>query len=280
MDNLFDFIIDPLSYAFMQRALLMALAIAVVCSIFSCFLVLKGWALMGDAVSHAILPGLVIAYVAGFPLAVGAFGGGLFCALATGYLDNHSRVKSDAVMGIVFSGLFAIGLVMMSKIQSDIHLMHVLFGNILGLSWAQIIQSIALSVITAVILWIKRKDFMLYCFDPNYAQVIGMPVKIIYLALLSLLSMTIVSALQASGIILVVAMLIAPGAIGFMLSKSFGHMLMMALLASIISCISGVYISFYIDGSPAALIVLLQFILFLLALFYRQIKSYRIRKAQ
>ena len=127
MDSLLSFVAEPLAYGFMQRALLMSVLIAVVCSIFSCFLILKGWSLMGDAVSHAVLPGLAVAVVIGIPLAIGALIAGLFCAVATGYIKENSRVKEDAVMGIMFSGMFALGLVLLTKIETDIHLLHVLF---------------------------------------------------------------------------------------------------------------------------------------------------------
>ncbi|MEO0442711.1 MAG: metal ABC transporter permease, partial [Pseudomonadota bacterium] len=129
-----DLIIGPLAYDFMVRALLMSVLIATVCSIFSCFLILKGWSLMGDAVSHAVLPGLAVAIIVGIPLILGAFIAGLLCAMSVGFLKQNSRVKEDAVMGIVFSGMFALGLVMLTKIETDVHLLHVLFGNVLGLS--------------------------------------------------------------------------------------------------------------------------------------------------
>jgi len=140
MDSLITFITEPLTHEFMQRALLISILIGTVCSIFSCFLILKGWSLMGDAVSHAILPGLAIAVVLNIPLIIGAFAAGLFCAISTGYIKNSSRVKEDAVMGIVFSGMFALGLVMLTKIKTEIHLMHVLFGNVLGITRIDLIS--------------------------------------------------------------------------------------------------------------------------------------------
>lgn len=266
MDSLFVFITEPLAHEFMQRALLMSLLIAIVCSIFSCFLVLKGWSLMGDAVSHAVLPGLALAFIAGIPMALGAFAAGLFCAVATGYLKEHSRVKEDAVMGIVFSGMFALGLVLITKIETDVHLMHVLFGNVLGISKEDLLGAGSIAALCSLVMLIKRKDFMLYCFDPAYAGVIGLPVKMLHFGLLVLLALTIVSALKAAGIILVIAMLIAPGAIGFMLSRSFDRMLLIALSASVFSCITGTILSFHFDAATAPLIVVIQAGLFILAL--------------
>ena len=273
MDNLLTLISDPLSYGFMQRALVLAVLIACVCSIFSCFLVLKGWSLMGDAVSHAVLPGLALAYVIGIPLTIGAFVAGLFCAVTTGYLKENSRVKEDAVMGIVFSGMFGLGLVLIAKIESDVHLLHILFGNLLGLSQADLIEAGSIALFCTLVMLLKRKDFMLYCFDPAHAGTIGLPVRWLQFFLLILLALTIVSALKAAGIILVIAMLIAPGAIGFLLANSFDKMLGIALAASIFSCVAGTIASFHLDAATAPLIVVIQGGLFLLALVLRKGRS-------
>lgn len=275
MESLYTFFVEPLSHDFMQRALLISILIGVVCSVFSCFLVLKGWSLMGDAVSHAILPGLAMAYMIGIPIAVGAFFAGLFCAIATGYLKNNSRVKEDAVMGIVFSGMFALGLVMLTKIQTDVHLLHVLFGNVLGITQSDLIEAGGIAVICTVIMIVKRRDLMLYCFDPAHAQVMGLNVKLLHFGMLVLLAMTVVSALKAAGIILVIAMLIAPGAIGFLLTRSFDHMVMVAVSVSVMSCVMGVIISFHIDAATAPLIVIIQAGIFILALVANIIKTSR-----
>lgn len=265
MDSILAFFTEPLAHEFMQRALLMSLLIATVCSIFSCFLVLKGWSLMGDAVSHAVLPGIAIAFVMGIPLAIGAFGAGLFCAVATGYLKDHSRVKEDAVMGIVFSGMFAAGLVMITKIQTELHLMHILFGNVLGITQRDLLEAGGIALLCSSVMWIKRKDFMVYCFDPAYAKVIGLPVRALHFGLLILLALTIVSSLKAAGIILVIAMLIAPGAIGFLLTNAFDKMMAIALSVSIFSCLIGTILSFHLDVATAPLIVVIQAAIFIAA---------------
>lgn len=276
MDNIINFVTEPLAMEFMQRAMLMSLLIAVVCSIFSCFLVLKGWSLMGDAVSHAVLPGLALAVVAGIPLGFGAFLAGLFCAVAIGYLKENSRVKEDAVMGIVFSGMFAFGLVLLTKIETEVHLMHVLFGNVLGISWADLISAGGIAVICSLVMLIKRKDLALYCFDPAFASVIGLPVRFLHFGLLILLSLTIVSSLKAAGIILVIAMLIAPGAIGFLLTRSFDRMLMVAIAVSVFSCVAGTILSYHFDSATAPLIVVIQAALFVAALVID--KGFSVRK--
>lgn len=266
MDMLYTFLIEPLSYDFMQRALLMSVMIGVVCAMFSCFLILKGWSLMGDAVSHAVLPGLALAYLAGLPLTVGAFVAGLLCAAATGFLRNHSRVKEDAVMGIVFSGMFALGLVLLTRIETDVHLMHVLFGNVLGISQNDMIEAVVISALAFLAMMIWRRDIMLYCFDPSHARAIGLNVRFIHFGLLILLALTIVAALKAAGVILVIAMLIAPGATAFMVTRSFDRMMAVAVLVSVVSCIAGTVASYHLDTATAPLIVVIQAGLFILAL--------------
>ena len=274
MDALYTMLVEPLTYDFMQRALLISLLIGIVCSVFSCFLVLKGWSLMGDAISHAILPGLAAAFVFGIPLLVGAFIAALVCAFLTGFLKENSRVKEDAVMGIVFSGMFALGLVMLTKIETDVHLLHILFGNVLGISQSDLVQTGVIAVLCTGIMMVKRRDLMLFCFDPVHAGVIGLPVRVLSFGLLILLAMTIVAALKATGIILVIAMLIAPGAIGFLMARSFDGMMMVAIAASVISCVAGTIVSFHIDAATAPLIVVMQAGLFLIALMFGKRTKY------
>lgn len=265
MDNLISFVTEPLAYDFMQRALIVSLFVGISCATFSCFLVLKGWSLVGDAVSHAVLPGLALATIFHFPLSIGAFIAGLFCALTTGFLKNNSRVKEDAVMGIVFSGMFAAGLVLMTSIETDIHILHILFGNILGVDPADMFEIAVIATLCTCIMFLKRRDLMLYCFDTGHARAIGIPVKSLYFLLLLLLALTIVSALKAAGIILVVAMLIAPGATAFLLSRRFDAMLAIAVTVSVFSCSVGTLLSFHLDLATAPLIVVIQAALFLLA---------------
>lgn len=258
MTTLYDILAVPLSYPFMQRALVVAILVGAVCAVLSCYLVLKGWSLMGDAVSHAVLPGLVLAHVAGLPLSVGAFASGLLCALATGYIHANSRVKSDTVLGIVFSGMFALGLVAFTKIETDQHLLHVLFGNILGVTQQDLIETAVIAGGTLAIVLAKRRDLLLYCFDAQHARAIGLPVALIHYGLMVLLALAIVASLKAVGIILVVAMLVAPGAIAYLVSSRFETMLWIATAVAIGSSIAGTIISFHADTATGPTIVLIQ----------------------
>jgi manganese/iron transport system permease protein len=242
-----------------------AALVGAVCAVLSCYLVLKGWSLMGDAISHAVLPGIVIAFALGLPLAVGAFAAGLACAVFTGYLKENSRVKEDTVMGIVFSGMFGFGLVLFTKVETDQHLSHILFGNMLGVTLRDLIETAIVAGGTLAAVLMKRRDLLLYCFDPQHARAIGLPVRILHYALLVLLSLTIVASLKAVGIILVVAMLVAPGAIAYLLSDSFDRMLVIAVAVAVGSSVVGTLASFHIDGATGPCIVLIQTCVFLVA---------------
>lgn len=266
MRTLIDFFAVPLSYGFMQRALVVAVLVGAVCAVLSCYLVLKGWSLMGDAVSHAVLPGIVLAYMLGLPLAIGAFAAGLSCAGLTGYLKANSRLKEDTVMGIVFSGMFALGLVMFTKVDTDQHLNHILFGDMLGVSIRDLVETAIVAGGVLAIVLAKRRDLLLYCFDPQHARAIGLPVAWLHYGLLVMLALTIVAALKAVGIILVVAMLVAPGAIAYLLTNRFERMLAIAATVAVSSCIAGTIVSFHIDGATGPCIVLIQAAVFVSAL--------------
>lgn len=250
-----EWITQPLEFGFMQRAIVVGVVIGAVCAVLSCWLTLLGWSLLGDAVSHAVLPGVVLGYVLGAPLAAGAFVFGIGAVALIGGLNRTSRVKEDAAIGIVFTGLFALGLVFVSAIPSQIDLFHILFGNILGVSDSDIIQVIVIGTITTAALLYMRRSIVLYAFDPVHAHAIGLAPKWLEALLLGSMALSVVIALQAVGIVLVVAMLITPGAIGYLLTDRFDHMLAYAAGASIFSCIAGTYISYYADISTGGSIV-------------------------
>ncbi|MCC0055475.1 MAG: metal ABC transporter permease [Rhodobiaceae bacterium] len=265
----------PFQFPFMRDALLIAVIVAVPTALLSCFLVLKGWALMGDAVSHAVFPGVVLAYIAGIPLGIGAFAAGMTCAILTGFLDENSRIKQDTVMGIVFSGMFGLGLVLYTSIQSEVHLDHILFGDMLGVFPEDLLEAAIIALVTTGIIALKWKDFLLQAFDAQQARAIGLKVKLLHYGLLAMLSLTIVGALKATGIILTIALLIAPGAIAFLTTRRFGPMLIAASLVSVAASFLGVYLSFFIDSAPAPTIVLLLTAAFIAAFLGTRVRAAR-----
>ncbi|MBO6724688.1 MAG: metal ABC transporter permease [Rhizobiaceae bacterium] len=259
----------------MQKAFLIAALAALPMGLLSPFLVLKGWSLMGDAISHAVLPGIVLAYIVGLPLAAGAFAAGMICALATGYLQENSRVKEDTVMGVVFSGMFGLGIVLYIAIQTDIHLDHILFGDILGVAWRDVAESAAIALVALATAGLFRRDLMAMVFDEQHARAIGLPVRLLHYGLLALISLTIVGALKAVGIILAIALLISPGAIAYLITRSFERMLVVSMAIAVGSSILGVYASFFIDSAPAPTIVLLMSLQFIAAFAWSQWQARR-----
>ncbi|PAQ07651.1 metal ABC transporter permease [Mesorhizobium temperatum] len=274
--SILDTLLTPFQFGFMVNALIISVLVAVPTALLSCLLVLKGWSLMGDAISHAVFPGVVVAYIVGFPYAVGAFVAGMFCAIATGFLKDNSRIKQDTVMGIVFSGMFGLGLVLYVKIQSDVHLDHILFGDMLGIGLSDIIETGAIAAITAGVIFVKWSDFLLHAFDPAHARAVGLRVYLLHYGLLCLISLTVVGALKAVGIILAIAMLIAPGAIAFLLTRKFSTMLILSVAMAVAASFLGVYLSFFIDSAPAPTIVLLLSIVFVLAFIHATRKTARV----
>ena len=266
--DIFQWFTAPLQYEFMVKAVLVSALVGVVCSALSCYMILKGWALMGDAVSHAVMPGVVIAYLLKIPFAIGAFVFGVGSVIVIGFIKSKTRVKEDTVIGLVFTGFFALGLVLISKIRSSFDLTHILFGNVLGISDGDILQTVIISGVTLLTLAILRKDLILFCFDPTHARSIGLNTGFLYYTLLSLLSLTAVAGLQTVGIILVVAMLVTPGATAYLLTDRFDRMMLIAIATGVFSSVIGTYISYYIDGSTGGCIVVLQTLLFLVAMLF------------
>lgn len=277
--SMIDTLLSPFQFEFMVNALIIAVLVAIPTAVLSCFMVLKGWSLMGDAISHAVFPGVVIAYIIGFPFAIGAFAAGMICALATGFLKDNSRIKQDTVMGVVFSGMFGLGLVLYVKIQSDVHLDHILFGDMLGVGVRDIVETGIIAAITAGIIAVKWRDFLLHAFDPAQAKAVGLRVRLLHYGLLCLISLTIVGALKAVGIILAIAMLIAPGAIAFLLTRRFSIMLLLSVIVAVAASFTGVYLSFFIDSAPAPTIVLVMTVAFLAAFMIATRKAAKIERA-
>lgn len=270
--QLLNFLTEPLSHTFMQHALLSSVVVGAVCAVLSCYVVLKGWSLMGDAISHAVFPGVIVAVWLGVPMSLGAFVAGLFCAVSVGFLKNNTRIKEDTLMGIVFAGMFAVGLVMFTKMDTDQHLKHILFGNLLGISREMLIQTMIICGVILGAVLLKGKDLLLYCFDPSHARVAGLSPKVLHYGLLILLSATIVVAMQAVGVILVVAMLISPGITAFVLCRRFHTMLAVAVVSSCLTSFLGVILSYHLDSATGATIVLLQAITFMAAVLFAKFK--------
>ena len=262
-------IILPFQFGFMQKAFLIGIIVAVPTALLSCFLVMKGWALMGDAVSHAILPGIVLAYIFGFPLLIGAFLAGMLCALMTGYLTTNSRVKQDTIMGVVFSGMFGVGIVLYVSIKTDLHLDHILFGHLLGVNSSDLFLTAMIAIPISLILIVKWKDLMLHSFDAMQAKASGLSVGILHYGLLTMISLGIVATLSATGLILAIGLLIAPGAIAYLMTRRFAYMLWISVMISVSAMVIGIYLSFFINSAPAPTVILILTFWFIMAFCFR-----------
>ncbi len=258
-----EWIVGPMQYAFMQRALVASVLVGAICAVLSCYLLVKRWALLGDAISHAVLPGVALAYLLGLPFFVGAVTTGVLTALGISAVERHTRIKEDSAMGIVFTGAFALGFVLVSRIRSKaVDLFHILFGNVLGVSDLDLwITGLTGAVVLAVV-FLLYKELLLWTFDPVAAAAMGLPTGILHYTLMLLLSMTIVASLQTVGIVLVVAMLITPGAVAFLLTDRMSRMLGMAVGVGVASTVTGLYLSYFLNVASGATMVLVATVLF------------------
>lgn len=263
-----EHLLMPLQYEYMIKAIVISGVIGGVCALLSCFVTLKGWSLMGDALSHAIVPGVAVAYLIGIPFIIGAFVSGLLAALVMGVVKSKTRIREDATIGIVFTTFFAAGVLMISLFPSNISLKTIVFGNVLGIADGDIIQMLAISAVALLVIALKWKDLLLFAFDPNQAKAIGLNTTVLNLTLLTLLAATAVAALQAVGAILVIAMLVTPGATAYQLTDRFGRMMLLACIMGIVTSMLGAYISYFLNGSTGGCIVCLQTAVFLLAFFF------------
>ncbi|MFC7581578.1 metal ABC transporter permease [Schaalia naturae] len=247
-------LVEPWGYTFMQRALVVGLVTALVCGVISCWLVLIGWSLMGDAISHSVLPGVVIAYMLGLPFAVGALAFALIAVAMIGSIRRSGEVKPDAAIGIVFTTLFALGTVLVSVTPSQTDLNHILFGNLLGVIRSDMVQVMALGAIVLVFILVKRRDLTLFAFDPMQARAIGLSPRFLSASLLVSLAITVVVSFQAVGLILVVAMLITPGATARLLTGSIWRMLWISPLVAVVAVLTGILSSYALDASSGGMI--------------------------
>jgi manganese/iron transport system permease protein len=263
-----DYLLTPFHYEYMVKAILVSAFIGGVCAMLSCFVTLKGWSLMGDALSHAIVPGVALAYMVGLPFALGAFASGIIAAMAMGWIKTNTRIREDAVIGMVFTTFFAAGVLLISLYPSNISLKTIVLGNILGIANEDIVQMLAISAVTLVVIGLKWKDLLLFAFDPIQARAIGLNTTALHLTLLTLLAATAVAALQTVGACLVVAMLVTPGATAYQLTDRFGRMMLLATTMGVLTSFIGAYASYFLNGSTGGCIVVLQTALFLLALLF------------
>jgi ABC-type Mn2+/Zn2+ transport system permease subunit len=263
-----EILLGPFQYEYMQKAILVSSLIGGVCAFLSCFVTLKGWSLMGDALSHSVVPGVAIASICGIPFALGAFGTGMLAALGMGFVKSRTRIREDATIGVVFTGFFAAGLLLISLFPSNVNLRTIIFGNILAISDPDITQVAVLSGVALVILGLKWRDLLLFCFDANQARTLGLNAGLLHFLLLTLLSAVAVAALQTVGACLVVAMFVTPGATAYLLTDRFGRMIGWAVAMGAGTSFAGAYLSYFFDGATGGCIVVLQTLLFLAAFFF------------
>jgi len=260
--------LTPFQYDYMFTALWTCTLIGGVCGLLSGFITLKGWSLMGDALSHAVVPGVALAYLAGVPFALGAFTSGILAAGAMAFVKMKTPVREDAVIGIVFTSFFAFGLLLISLYPSRVDLKSIIFGNILGISPDDVLQVVIVAAVCLLVIALKWRDLLLFCFDPNQARALGLRAGFLHVLLLLLLSATAVAALQAVGAILVIAVLVTPGATAYLLTDRFGVMLLLGAGIGAVTSFVGAYASYFINGETGGCIVTLQTLVFLFALVF------------
>ncbi len=263
-----ELLLAPFQYDYMLRAMLVSGFIGAVCALLSCFVTLKGWSLMGDALSHAVVPGVSIAFLLHLPFAVGAFASGMLAALTMNFIKSRTRLREDAVIGLVFTTFLALGVLLISLYPSNISLTTIILGNVLGIADEDILQIVIIAAVTLAVLLLKWKDLLLFTFDPHQARAVGLNTDLLGLLLLTLLAATAVAALQAVGAILVIAMLVTPGATAYLLTDRFGRMMAISSGIGLLTSIVGAWASFFLNTSTGGCIVLLQTILFLLVFFF------------
>ena len=261
-------LLEPFAYEYMLKAIFLSSLVGGVCAFLSAYLMLKGWSLIGDALSHAVVPGVAIAYALGAPYALGAFFSGILAALSILWIKSVTKLREDAVIGFIFTTFFALGLFIISLNPTAINVQEIIFGNILGIADTDMYQVTVVMVITLLILLIFWKDLLLVFFDEIQAKAVGLSSKYYKLLFFSLLSACVVSALQTVGAILVIAMVITPGATAYQLTDKFRTLILIAGAIGVITSGFGVYLSYFLDGATGGIIVCLQTLLFIIAFLF------------
>jgi manganese/iron transport system permease protein len=258
-------LLEPFSYGYMRNAMFVGALVGAVCAFLSAFLMLKGWSLIGDALSHSVVPGVAGAYMLGLPFAVGAFLSGGLAALAMLFVGSRSELKQDAVIGMIFTGFFGLGLFMVSLNPTAIDVQTIILGNILAITPADTLQLIAIGCICMAVLVWKWKDLMVTFFDENHARTIGLKPDLLKVLFFTLLSAATVAALQTVGAFLVIALVVTPGATAYLLSDRFPIIIILSVAMGALSCFAGAYISYFTNGATGGVIICLQTALFLIA---------------
>ncbi|MFD1207147.1 MULTISPECIES: metal ABC transporter permease [Sporosarcina] len=263
-----DFISDIATYEFLQKALFTSVMVGIICGVIGCFIILRGMALMGDAISHAILPGIAVSYMMGINYFYGAVFTGLLTSVGIGFISQNSRVKSDSSIGIVFSSFFALGIILMAKAKSSIDLTSILFGNVLSVRSSDMWMTLTIGAIVLLIVIMFYKELLVTTFDPTLAASYGLPNRFIHYVLMILLTLVTVASLQTVGVILVVAMLITPASTAYLLTNRLSIMIALSAIFGAFSAVVGLYFSFAHNLSSGAVIVLVTTVLFVIAFIF------------
>ena len=258
-----DTLLEPFSYGYMTSAILVSTIVGGLCAFLSAYLMLKGWSLIGDALAHSVVPGVAGAYLLGLPFAIGAFiSGGLAASLML-FLSERSGLKTDVVIGIIFTAFFGVGLFVVSLYPMSISLDTIIMGNILAISYSDMLQLLIIGSISLAILFLKWRDLMVVFFDESHARTVGLSPSRLKIVFFTLLSASIVAALQTVGAFLVIAMVVTPGATAYLICDRFPKLILLSVLIGSVTCFTGAYLSFFIDGATGGIIVVLQTIVFL-----------------
>ena len=258
-----DTLLEPFAYGYMTSAILVSTIVGGLCAFLSAYLMLKGWSLIGDALAHSVVPGVAGAYLLGLPFGIGAFiSGGLAASLML-FLNERSGLKTDVVIGIIFTAFFGVGLFVVSLYPMSISIETIIMGNILAISYSDMLQLLIIGSISLVILFLKWRDLMVVFFDESHARTVGLNPSRLKIVFFTLLSASIVAALQTVGAFLVIAMVVTPGATAYLICDRFPKLILLSVLIGSVTCFTGAYLSFFIDGATGGIIVVLQTIFFL-----------------
>lgn len=268
MTALLNELLVPFQYSYMLKAMWVSALVGAVCAFLSAYLMLKGWSLMGDALAHSIVPGVATAYIIGAPFAIGAFVAGIFASLAMQFVRQNSRLREDAVIGLVFTALFALGLLMASIWPTSVSIQTIVLGNILAIADEDVAQVAIIAVVSFAVLAVLWKDLMVTFFDENHARSIGLNTRMLKIVFFALLSACTVAALQTVGACLVIAMVVTPGATAYLLTDRFGKLVIISIALGAGTSFVGAYISYFLDGATGGVIVVLQTALFVLAFLF------------